>query len=281
MDPNSFGRAVQFVGENARVDMAPLDKMVQERGIRSLPSLTSPVTREAIEKTIGSEGLARSPSGAVLIDLGQALRNGWVEFWYQPKVDLSRRSLIGAEALARVRHPTHGPLPPASFLPNATPADIARLDLEAIRTALRDWDAIRRLNFNLRLTVNVKVGATQSERIAMLIETQPYGQAWPGLILDIDEADVVRSKSEAKAIQQALKPHGVAFAIDNVGATGNLAFEFAEIEFAELKLARRLIHGISTSVVQQAACQSYIDLRIAAGLSPPPTPSKPCRTPRP
>ena len=34
-------------------------------------------------------------------------KNNWVEFWYQPKIDLRRKQLAGAEAFARV-------LPPAS-----------------------------------------------------------------------------------------------------------------------------------------------------------------------
>ena len=258
IDPSALGGAVQFVRENARVALEPFDKLAQERGVRSLPSLTSPVTREAIEQTIASEGLARTQAGAIMVDLGLALRNNWVEFWYQPKVDLARRNLVGAESLARIRHPTHGTLLPASFL-HAPAADLSRLGLEAIRTAMRDWDAFHRLNFNLRLTVNVTVGATSSDRIVMLIETQPCDHGWPGLILDVDEADFVRSKQQTKAIQQALKAHGIVFAIDYVGASGSRAFEFAEVEFVELKIANRLTLGVSTSVAQRAACQSYID----------------------
>src|SRR5262249_33900582 len=154
-------------------------------------------------------------------DLGIALRSGWVEFWYQPKVDLVRRSLIGAEVLARVRHPGHGLMLPASFLPNAGDADLMRLSQEAVRTALKDWDAFRHLDYNLRLTINVPVGISHADRIVMLLSTQPYGASWSGLILDIDEGELLAAKAQAKAMQQALKPHGVIFAVDNAGANGN------------------------------------------------------------
>jgi len=39
------------------------------------------------------------------IDLGEALRSNWIEFWYQPKIDLRKKQIAGVETFARVRHP--------------------------------------------------------------------------------------------------------------------------------------------------------------------------------
>ena len=39
------------------------------------------------------------------IAISEALRNNWIEIWYQPKIDLKRKCLAGAEALARIRRP--------------------------------------------------------------------------------------------------------------------------------------------------------------------------------
>ncbi len=36
------------------------------------------------------------------IAISEALRNDWIEIWYQPKIDLKRKYLAGAEALARI-----------------------------------------------------------------------------------------------------------------------------------------------------------------------------------
>ena len=51
------------------------------------------------------------------IDIDEALQQRWLEIWYQPKIDLRRKCLAGAEALARINHPTLGVLLPGSFLP--------------------------------------------------------------------------------------------------------------------------------------------------------------------
>src|SRR5262249_61538944 len=60
------------------------------------------------------------------IEIDEALANGWCEMWYQPKIDLKRKCLAGAEALARIRHPDYGVLLPGSFLPRPTAGSIAR-----------------------------------------------------------------------------------------------------------------------------------------------------------
>src|SRR5262245_12233678 len=61
------------------------------------------------------------------IDIDEALQHGWIEIWYQPKIDLKRKCLAGAEALARVRHPQHGLLLPGTFLPGVAEGSSARL----------------------------------------------------------------------------------------------------------------------------------------------------------
>ena len=70
------------------------------------------------------------------IAIGEALRNNWFEIWYQPKIDLKRKCLAGAEALARIRHPELGVLLPGSFLPEVDEDSIARLAEHALLATL-------------------------------------------------------------------------------------------------------------------------------------------------
>src|SRR5947209_20240133 len=66
------------------------------------------------------------PNGRPNIEIREALRNNWFEIWFQPKIDLKRKCLAAAEALARIRHPALGVLLPGSFLP---PADAESITL--------------------------------------------------------------------------------------------------------------------------------------------------------
>src|ERR1700681_1654363 len=91
------------------------------------------------------------------IAIAEALRNHWFEIWYQPKIDLKRKCLAGAEALARIRHPELGVLLPGSFLPDVDEDSIAQLAEHALLATLHDWSTFEQAGFNLHLAINVPV----------------------------------------------------------------------------------------------------------------------------
>ncbi|MCB0969634.1 MAG: diguanylate cyclase, partial [Ilumatobacter sp.] len=62
--------------------------------------------------------------------LGDAIASGELTAYYQPKYDMATRRLIGAEALARWRHPEFGLLSPTAFL------DIALMSEHAVPFAI-------------------------------------------------------------------------------------------------------------------------------------------------
>src|SRR6185312_5057563 len=94
-------------------------------------------------------------SHAGVIELAHSLRAGWVEFWYQPKIDLKRRHVVGIEMFARARHPFHGMLTGAMLLPNADERAIAQLTVYALRCALEAGGALALEGVRLPITVNV------------------------------------------------------------------------------------------------------------------------------
>src|ERR1700733_11776414 len=93
-----------------------------------------------------------SPGSRPRIAIADALRNNWFEIWYQPKVDLKRKCLAGAEALARIRHPEHGVLLPGGFLADVDEESVAELGQYTLLAALNDWSVFEDAGFNLELS---------------------------------------------------------------------------------------------------------------------------------
>jgi sensor c-di-GMP phosphodiesterase-like protein len=75
------------------------------------------------------------------VRLADVLDRGWLELFYQPKIELKTKRLVGAEGLVRARHPTQGLLSPGVFLPGASESDMLRLTERVIITALQDRQA--------------------------------------------------------------------------------------------------------------------------------------------
>ena len=195
------------------------------------------------------------------IAIGEALRNNWFEIWYQPKIDLKRKCLAGAEALARIRHPELGVLLPGSFLPDVDEDSIARLAEYALLATLHNWSTFADAGFNLHLAINVPVSVLPRIPIAKLVEeNRPRSDRWPGLIVEVSEDQIVRDMALAKEIAAQLRVSGITIAIDDFGAGYSSLSSLRDLPFAELKIDSQLRPSCATDATNAAICQTAIDL---------------------
>jgi EAL domain-containing protein (putative c-di-GMP-specific phosphodiesterase class I) len=195
------------------------------------------------------------------IAIAEALRNHWFEIWYQPKIDLKRKCLAGAEALARIRHPELGVLLPGSFLPDVDEGSVIELAQHALLATLCDWSMFEEAGFNLHLAINVPVGVLLKLPIARLVtEYRPKSERWPGLIVEVTEDQIVRDIKLAHEIAGQLQVSGIQIAIDDFGAGYSSFSSLRELPFAELKVDHSFVFGCATDATNAAICQTAIDL---------------------
>ena len=195
------------------------------------------------------------------IEIDDALRHNWLEIWYQPKVDLQQNRMVGAEALARIRHPELGILLPKTFLPAISEASIAHLTKHVLLAVLRNWSMLDEAGFNLHLSANVPVGALQRLPIAALVaDNRPAAEHWPGVILEVTEDQVVRNLDLAQRLATELRISGVSISIDDFGAGYSSFARLRELPFAELKLGIGFVKNCAVNEANAAICQTAIDL---------------------
>jgi EAL domain-containing protein (putative c-di-GMP-specific phosphodiesterase class I) len=195
------------------------------------------------------------------IDIEQALREHWLEIWYQPKIDLRRNCLAGAEALARIHHPTLGVLLPNAFLEDTDETSLAHLTEHALLTTLRDWSVFAAAGFNLHLAINVPVNVLLRMPIPTLVnENRPTDKSWPGLIVEVTEDQIVRDIALANEIAKQLRINGVTIAIDDFGGGYSSFASLREMPFAELKIDHTFVKDCAIEGTNGAICQTAIDL---------------------
>lgn len=254
-----YGGIVQLMsGSNVGL-LEDVRRVGARHGLNMLPPLSKPFRTEAIRQVITGAHLAERP--LTVVDLDEALASGWLELWYQPKIDLRNKLLAGAEGLIRCRHPVHGVLSPASFLPGASEASHSRLTEHVIVTALRDWDEIAESGVQLHVAVNTSIGALANLQLPALIrQHRPDGEKWPGLILEVTESEVVKDVALMHEIATQLRIYGITFAIDDFGEGFSSFARLRELPFAELKLDRSFVKGSGTDARNAGICQTIIDL---------------------
>lgn len=195
------------------------------------------------------------------IAITDVLRNHWLEIWYQPKIDLRRKCLAGAEALARICHPQAGLLWPNAFLPMLDQGGLAQLAEHDLATVLDDWREFAAAGFNLRLAINLSASALRDVPVAGIVaERRLREDGWPGLILEISEDQIVREVDLTRSLAPELKALGVTISIDNFGAGYSSFSSLREVPFDELKIDVSFVKDCATDPSNAAICQTAIDL---------------------
>jgi EAL domain-containing protein (putative c-di-GMP-specific phosphodiesterase class I) len=252
---------VQLMSSRGSAVLAHVKSIGDQHRLCMLEPLKKPFETAAVLKILQELKIGAPPAVAGRIDLDDALKNGWVEFWYQPKIDLRKKQLVGAEAFARVRHPENGVLMPSAFMPGATEPGLVTLSELAVTQALQAGLNFAKLGVNLRMAVNVPVNALVKIDLARIVQSyRPQYDKWPGLIIDLTEEQIVTDLKLASEMTKQLQPLDVRLAIDDFGRGYASLVRLKELPFAELKLDRGFVSDCGTDKVNAPLCKTVIDL---------------------
>lgn len=237
-------------------------------GIRMPQVLQPPHDGGAVKKLVQEFGLRRHDNGdKPVVTLHQAMKKNWLELWYQPKIDLATKRLVGAEGLIRVRHPKHGTMFPGSFLPGASEEDMLKMTEQVILTSLRDWEDLCANGVSVRLSVNAPVSAfTKLPLATMLREERPRSTSWPGLIIEVTEDEIVKDLDIANEVAAELRAHHCTLAIDDFGAGYSSLARLKQLPFSELKIDRSYVTDCNKDGHNAGLCETIVELSHRFGL---------------
>jgi len=232
-----------------------------QQKLRMLPSMKKPFDSAAVHKIIKDLKLGMPPPVAARIVLDDAIANDWIEFWYQPKIDINRKKLTGVECLARARHPQHGVLPPHAFMPGARDASITALAQKAVDDAVRMSGVFAELGVNVPMTINMPLDILGGLKLGeLLAQHKPDPTSWPGLVVDLHEKSVIHDIPIAVDLARSLAPHNVKLALDDFGNGYNAVAKTTTLPFAEVKIGREFVTNCSIDKSKAAICKNAIEL---------------------
>ena len=253
--------AVQLMSARGAAVLEHVKAIGTQHKLQMMPVLKKPFETDTIVKIIQELKLGMPPAVAARLELDDAIKNKWIEFWYQPKIALRKKQLAGAEAYARVRHPQHGLVLAGAFTANASEAANVKLAELALESALKTSAHFSKLGVNLRLSVNIPMPALLKISVPdIVLAHHPADQKWPGLIVDVPEEQIVGDLALAIELSKKLEAQNVRLAIDNFGHTFSSLAKVDELPFEELKLDRSFVADCGTDKVNAPLCKSVIDL---------------------
>jgi EAL domain-containing protein (putative c-di-GMP-specific phosphodiesterase class I) len=184
--------------------------------------------------------------------------------YYQPKVVLASKVIVGAEALIRWQHPTLGLLPPGAFIQLAEKSGlILSIGAWVFRQAARFAVQLNRAR-SMPLTVSVNVSLIQFVDHNMLgfirdvLKETGADPSW--LILELTESLFAGESPEIVNIFVQIRAMGLGLSIDDFG-TGYSCLSYLErFPISEVKLDKNFIRDLATSRVKQLIVQAVVGI---------------------
>jgi EAL domain-containing protein (putative c-di-GMP-specific phosphodiesterase class I)/CheY-like chemotaxis protein len=254
-----FRGDVLLISGHDEITLDEVHEIGKHRGINMLEPMRKPFRVEQMRERL--EAVRRDVPARFDASLDAALRNNWLELWYQPKIDLKTRLVCGAEALIRLRHPTHGIVSPGSFLPPPGDPLYRPLTDFIVEQALKDWVHFAEHKMTNRLAINVPASVLQRpDFVAHLRAHLPHDPRFPGLIVEITEDEAISDPDLAREVAVQLKLYNVHVSIDDFGSGYSSLARLKELPFAEVKLDRSFVNGCAHDTTKRAMCEAVVDL---------------------
>jgi diguanylate cyclase (GGDEF)-like protein len=204
-------------------------------------------------------------------DLRRALEREQFELYYQPKVDVASRKIVGAEALVRWNHPERGLVAPGSFIDAAESlgliSTLGNWTLEAACGQLRKW---RDAGIEpVRVSVNISALQLQHDKVFEKVESllEKYELEGEDLELEITENVLVADMEATVEVLEQVRTLGVKVSIDDYGTGYSSLSYMKQLPVDALKIDRCFIVDICTDRADQAIVNSTIVLAKSLGMS--------------
>jgi EAL domain-containing protein (putative c-di-GMP-specific phosphodiesterase class I) len=255
-----FNGKVLLLGPRDSLMVDAVQELGGRLGIAMLPSLATPFDSAGLRNSVAKLLPAEAPPNPV-IDAAEALSEGWLELWYQPKYDTHTLQMSGTEALIRVRHPTWGVVPPAYFLPNKEDPYLRVLSDFVIGRAIEDWRNFVPQHGGIEISINLPIVFFQNaQSIASLCRQMPNHPAFNGLIVEIDAVDVIDNLDLVKTVARQLRFNNVAISIDDIGSEWPALVGLHDFPFVEIKVDRPFVAGCAGDRLKRTVCRQILDV---------------------
>jgi diguanylate cyclase (GGDEF)-like protein len=196
--------------------------------------------------------------------LRRAIPHGELELWYQPKLELKTRRILGMEALMRWRDPESGLVSPAKFIPvmeqTGIILDAGSWALSRVAVDCRAWAAAGIKP--PRIAVNVSpIQLRQKDFVGRVIEAAANTEAEGGALdLEVTESVIMENVDENISKLQTIRGLGVEIYVDDFGTGYSSLAYIARLPIHALKIDRSFVVGMTQNEDSLNIVNSVISL---------------------
>lgn len=251
--------------------LASVEKMALAYGVWLLGVIEKPVTLAALGDLIARRDLPRvSPKPHVvgeqsfgIDEILRGMRHEQFETFYQPKAELASGRTIGAEALARWRHPECGIVAPYAFIAVLEQSgNIDALTFRMLHNAAVACSGWRLNGFDVAVSVNLSLvsltDTTLADRVTAIVRSA--GLAPCHMVLEITETATMTELAPALENLARLRMRGFGLAIDDYGTGFASMQQLTRVPFTELKIDQSFVTDYADNPSSRAVVESSVEM---------------------
>jgi EAL domain-containing protein (putative c-di-GMP-specific phosphodiesterase class I)/CheY-like chemotaxis protein len=255
-----FSGKVLVIGARESILVRAVKQVGEEYGITMLPPLTTPFAAGTLRERVAML-LPDEPAPRPAVYVAEALHAGWLELWYQQKIDARTLVRSGAEALVRMRHPTWGVVPPAYFITEEDDPHFLRLSDFVIGRATEDWRYLLQQQSPTDISINLPFSFLRDRQaVRNLCRRMPAHPAFGGLLVEVKSAEVLDNLNLLIDVTKQIRLHNIAVSIGDLGTDWPALMGLGTFPFAELKVSRQFVTGCANDRLKRTVCRHIIEL---------------------
>lgn len=246
------------------------ESLVSAYGLYLLAALRKPLTADVLELSLRQRRLElpkpvtlKSEVPLSLDEVQRGFNEGCIEVFYQPKVSVYDKRVLGAECLARWRHGDGKLVGPGSFVPVLEAHGMINiLTHEVLKKSAIQLGKWRRLGHDLKLSVNVSMDdldqinlPEEFERIVRAAGLEPAH-----ITLELTESRLMENLTLSLEILTRLRLKGFGLSIDDFGTGFSTMENLKQLPVTELKVDRAFVNGATKDEGARAILGSSIQL---------------------
>ncbi len=265
-------------GEDIRM-LRTVEKLAIELDLEIIGVIEKPISLSKLSDILDSFNRVSSECTFIqgpqcgVDELERAIDRDEFDIYFQPKVDVASRRVVGAEVLIRWFHPVKGQIRPDNFINMAEENQlIGQLTQIVCKKAVDYARRLQKNNFDLNIAINISVDSLSDlkwpDEMAELVSDA--GLSSSDITLEITESRLMEHISVALDILSRLSLKRFNLSIDDFGTGYSSMEQLQRIPFTELKIDRAFVNGAAGDSSARAILESSVllakklDMKIVA-----------------
>ncbi len=206
---------------------------------------------------------------SLMSELREAIASESLELFFLPKVNVTTKQIVAAEALLRWNHPQRGFIQPDEFIPLAEQTGLIKpLTKWVIEKSIAQCALWKKKNINIDIAINMSVhNLHDSILLQYILNTlKEHGLSPDNLSLEISEDDIMSEPLRAKHTLEKIKSTGIHLSVDDFGTGYSSLSYLKKLPIDEIKVDRSFVMEMTEDEDDDVIVLATIELAHNLGL---------------